>query len=91
MDGGRKIIDVRSEFEFMIGRVEGSINIPLEEIPNHLEEIKGMDNPLLCCASGHRSGEAVNFLKSNGIQCENGGGWREVKKRIEINSTDKEK
>lgn len=76
----RKVIDVRSKFEFMLGKVEGSINIPLPEIPDHLEEIKAMDNPILCCASGHRSGQAVDFLKSEGIECENGGGWREVKK-----------
>lgn len=68
----RKVIDVRSEFEFKLGNVEGSINIPLPEIPDHLEEIKEMDNPIICCASGHRSGQAIDFLISEGIQCEVG-------------------
>lgn len=78
MSNNRVIIDVRSEMEFMGGNVAGSINIPLQEVPNRLEEFKAMENPILCCASGNRSGQAVQFLKSHGIKCENGGGWMEV-------------
>lgn len=78
MSNNRVIIDVRSEMEFMGGNVAGSINIPLQEVPNRLEEFKAMENPILCCASGNRSGQAVQFLKSHGIECENGGGWMEV-------------
>ena len=82
MSKDRKIIDVRSKFEFMLGKCEGSINIPLQQISNHLEEIKEMKNPILCCASGHRSEQAVQFLKSKGIKCENGGPWRAVKQKM---------
>ena len=82
MSEDRKIIDVRSKFEFMFGKVEGSINIPLQQISEYLEEIKAMNNPIFCCASGQRSGEAVKLLKSKGIKCENGGGWREVKQKM---------
>src|SRR5690554_8135540 len=74
----RVIIDVRSEMEFMGLNVAGSINIPLQEVPNRLEEFKAMENPIPCCASGNRSGQAVQFLKSHGIKRENGGGWMEV-------------
>lgn len=79
MSEERTIVDVRSPMEFMGGNVDGSINIPLEEIPNRLEEFREMNNPILCCASGNRSRQAVNFLKSNDIECENGGGWMDVK------------
>lgn len=82
MDNNRVIIDVRSEMEFMGGNVAGSINIPLQEIPTRMDEIKAMKNPILCCASGNRSGQGVNYLKSNGIECENGGGWMEVNYKI---------
>ena len=82
MSKDRQIIDVRSEIEFMIGNVAGSINIPLQNVPDHLEEFKAMDNPILCCASGNRSGQAVSFLQSNGIECENGGGWMDVNYQI---------
>lgn len=73
------IIDVRTHSEFMGGNVNGSINIPLNEVPNRVEEFKEMEQPLvLCCASGNRSGQAELFLKNNGILCENGGGWLQV-------------
>lgn len=73
------IIDVRTPNEFRGGHIAGSINIPLQELPLHLEEIKTLTQPvLLCCASGNRSGHAVAFLRKNGIVCENGGGWMEI-------------
>lgn len=77
------IIDVRSPAEFAGGNVNGSSNIPLQEVPSRLEEFRGMQQPLiLCCASGNRSGQATQFLQSNGIACENGGSWLEVHARI---------
>jgi rhodanese-related sulfurtransferase len=83
MSEERTIVDVRSSMEFMGGNVSGSVNIPLQEIPSRLDEFKAMNNPILCCASGNRSGQAVNFLKANGIECENGGGWMEVNYKLQ--------
>jgi rhodanese-related sulfurtransferase len=75
----KTIIDVRTPAEFMGGHVAGSINIPLNEVEARLEEIKAIDGEIiLCCASGGRSGQAAGFLKNQGVQCENGGGWLEV-------------
>lgn len=74
------IVDVRSPQEFMGGHVAGSINIPLAEVPNRLEEFKQMKQPIvLCCLSGGRSGQATQYLKQQGIQnVYNGGGWMDV-------------
>jgi phage shock protein E len=73
------IVDVRSYGEFLSGNVEGSINIPLQEIPQRIEEIKHLEQPLiLCCASGNRSGQAFAYLKQKGIECFNGGSWYDV-------------
>ncbi|HRH58742.1 MAG TPA: rhodanese-like domain-containing protein [Chitinophagales bacterium] len=73
------VIDVRSYGEFMGGHVAGSINIPLQEIQQRVDEIKALPQPIiLCCASGNRSGQAMQFLKSIGIDCENGGSWLSV-------------
>lgn len=73
------IIDVRTPGEFMGGHVAGSINIPLQEIQNRAIEIKALSQPIvLCCASGMRSGQATVYLKSLGIDCENGGSWLDV-------------
>ena len=73
------IVDVRTYGEFSGGNVAGSINIPLNEIPARIEELKAMKAPLvLCCASGMRSGQAQNYLSQNDIECYNGGSWLDV-------------
>ncbi len=73
----KKIIDVRTQEEFKEAHAPGSINIPLQEINEHLEEIKKIGQPLiLCCAGGTRSGKAVDILKREKIDCENGGSWK---------------
>ena len=77
------VVDVRTRTEFSGGNVAGSINIPLNEIQERFEEIKSLHQPIvLCCASGGRSGQATHFLKSMGIDCENGGSWLEVNYQI---------
>jgi rhodanese-related sulfurtransferase len=74
------IIDVRTPAEFQSGHVANSINIPLQDIEKRLPEIKKLQQPLvLCCASGNRSARATTMLKNEGLDCQNGGGWLEVK------------
>ncbi|HNQ61009.1 MAG TPA: rhodanese-like domain-containing protein [Bacteroidia bacterium] len=79
MTNRKTIIDVRTPEEFSDGNVSGSINIPLHEIPDRIEELKQIQGQIiLCCASGGRSGQATAFLKQQGINCENGGSWLQV-------------
>lgn len=62
--------------EFISGHPNGAINIPLQELPDRLDEFRNMKQPLvLCCASGNRSGQACQYLEQNGIDAENGGSW----------------
>ena len=73
------IVDVRTPEEFRGGSVAGSRNIPLQEIPQQIEELKKLNVPLvLCCASGNRSGQAFLYLRQQGIDCYNGGSWMDV-------------
>jgi len=73
------IVDVRTPQEFRSAHAAGSINIPLQELPTKVDEIKSMKGPIiLCCASGNRSGQAGNFLSKQGIECYNAGSWVEV-------------
>jgi len=77
------IIDVRTREEFESGHIEGSRNIPVQEILEHVEEIKAMKSPIVfCCASGQRSGMAAQYFKEQGVDCSNGGGWRELQSSI---------
>ncbi|HSZ24510.1 MAG TPA: rhodanese-like domain-containing protein [Cytophagaceae bacterium] len=80
------IIDVRSVEEYKSGHVKNSKNIPLQVIKDHLNEMTSYSKPIiLCCASGNRSGQATTFLKSKGVECENGGSWREVEDELKNN------
>lgn len=55
------------------------INIPLQEIPNRLDELKNLNQPIVfCCASGNRSGQATRFFKQKRFECFNGGFWLDV-------------
>lgn len=77
--GEGTVVDVRTREEFMGGNVADSINIPLNEIPDRVEEIKAIKSPLiLCCASGNRSGQAERYLSAQGVDCVNGGSWLDV-------------
>jgi len=74
------IVDVRTAGEFAEGNVNGSINIPLNEVVDRMEELKGMQPLVLCCLSGGRSGQATDFLQAQGCEnVHNGGGWEMVK------------
>ena len=73
------IVDVRTEREFAEGNINGSINIPLNEVVDRMEELKGMQPLVLCCLSGGRSGQATDFLQAQGCEnVHNGGGWEMV-------------
>ena len=75
------IVDVRTTEEFENSRVEGSINIPLNLIPDNIETLKKMQPLVLCCAAGVRSGQAMEYLKNNGlVKVYNGGSWQDVEK-----------
>ncbi len=73
------IIDVRRPDEFKEGHAKGSINIPLREMEERLDEIQNIPQPIvLVCGGGTRHVKAFELLKANGIKSEKGGGWKEV-------------
>lgn len=73
------IVDVRTPAEFRGGSVSGAVNVPLNEVPQRLNELKELKSPLvLCCASGNRSGQTAEYLNYQGVNCVNGGSWLEV-------------
>ena len=77
---GTLIVDVRTPGEFNRGNVPGSVNIPLDVIDSHINDLKHKEEPIiLCCASGARSGRATRLLRANGIDACNGGSWVTVK------------
>jgi len=74
------IVDVRSpeEWEFD-GHADCSVNYPLDDIQNKVEELKNYEHVVLVCRSGNRAGVAKRILESAGIKnVENKGPWQNV-------------
>ncbi|MCC2591404.1 rhodanese-like domain-containing protein [Chryseobacterium sp. MFBS3-17] len=85
-DGHYALIDVREPMELMMdGEIEGAANIPLGEVEERQEEILSIDKPvILFCRSGNRSGKALEYLQSQGLENGyNGGGWAELKNTLQ--------
>ena len=80
LNNGAVVIDVRTPREFSESHVKGSMNIPLSELQNNIEEIKKLERPVVTvCQSGMRSGKAKSFLQGKGITVMNGGSWSGLK------------
>uniref|UniRef100_UPI00404927E1 rhodanese-like domain-containing protein n=1 Tax=Flavobacterium sp. TaxID=239 RepID=UPI00404927E1 len=61
-----QIFDVRKRSEFISEHLVGAINIPLNEINQHLAEIPKNETFVLYCAGGYRSMIAASILKQRG-------------------------
>jgi adenylyltransferase/sulfurtransferase len=60
------ILDVRNPPEFEIGRIPGSVLLPLPELPQRLAEVPRDREVVVHCKSGMRSQKAIAFLKQQG-------------------------
>lgn len=75
-----KIIDVRSPGEFAVNHFPGAVNIPLDQIEQHINELQNLGKPIVVyCKSGTRSGMAVSILKQHDVkEVYNGGALQEL-------------
>lgn len=83
MEKGAIIIDVRNPNEFKSGHIQGSKNIPVNEIRSKVEMIRKWNKPVITvCLSGGRSAAAKSVLSAAGIEVYNGGPWYSLRKII---------
>ena len=62
------LVDVRTKDEFELGNIPGAVNLPLDELREHLDEIP-RDKPVwVYCGVGLRGYLASNILKDNGFK-----------------------
>lgn len=71
------ILDVRLPEELALGSIDGAINIPIETIRQHINEIPKDRSVLLYCQTGQRSYFASRILQQMGFDCYNlSGGYK---------------
>jgi phage shock protein E len=74
------ILDVRSIPEFHEGHFPGAKNVPVDQIPFKIEELKKLPQPfVLYCRSGSRSMMALMILRQHGFdEVYNAGGLMDI-------------
>ena len=76
-DGSLTLLDVRTEREFRAGHLEGFVNIPLDELRDHLDSLDPGKPVRIVCQSGLRSYLACRILSQEGFSCSHlAGGYR---------------
>lgn len=67
-DGGENVtlLDVREPHEVAICKVAGSVDIPMQQVPQRLAELPKDGAIVVMCHHGGRSRMVTNFLRQNG-------------------------
>ena len=83
IENGAVILDVRTENEYKMGHIDGSINISLGTIRERYVELDKNKTYITCCSHGLRSVKVVSILKEKGFKnVYNGGAWSDLEKIV---------
>ena len=69
------ILDVREPSEFSGGHIKDAVLIPLNSIPEQLDQLSKEETYYVICHSGMRSASASAFLAEKGYSVTNVMGW----------------
>jgi rhodanese-related sulfurtransferase len=61
------LLDVREPHEFAYCHIEGSVNIPMNQIPMRLAELETQRETVIICHHGIRSAQTAQYLISKGF------------------------
>jgi rhodanese-related sulfurtransferase len=87
LEDGAQLVDVRQDYEWEAGRIDGAVHIPLEQLPGRAGELD-RDRPVVFqCRTGSRSAFATQAFREAGFEAYNLAGgleaWVESGKPIE--------
>jgi len=68
---GAKLIDVRETHEFESGHVAEAALIPLQTVPDHIDEFRDTNPVYVICRSGARSHRVCEYLAQQGVEAIN--------------------
>ena len=60
------LLDVRTDSEYYLSNIEGSVHIPMNNVPNKLDSLDSNKEIIVQCKSGVRSARICEFLLQNG-------------------------
>ncbi|MFD1214623.1 rhodanese-like domain-containing protein [Arthrobacter sp. GCM10027362] len=79
---GAKVLDVREDYEWEAGHIGGAVHIPLDQLPERLEELDPDEDLYVICRTGGRSYRAAAWLVGHGYSAVNVSGgmdaWMEA-------------
>ena len=62
------VLDVREQFEYDIGHIQGSKSIPVGELPQRVNELDTADEIVVYCHGGYKSAQATQLLSRLGFK-----------------------
>ena len=70
LDNGGNVVllDVREPMEYEINRLQGSVLMPVAQVPGRVSELSTADDIVVYCKSGVRSARITNFLRELGFR-----------------------
>lgn len=72
------LVDVRIPEQYSEATAKDAVNIPLAELQNNIENLKGK-KVVVFCNKGIQADQAVEILKKNGVEVYDGTTWKNVK------------
>ena len=65
------IVDVRTDEETAMGVIPGAKTIPMDQIPDNLNQFNKNETYYIICAAGMRSAKVVKYLEDHDIHAMN--------------------
>lgn len=63
-----QLVDVRQDFEWEAGHIEGATHIPLDQLPARADEVNRDGKVVFVCRSGGRSAMATKAFRESGFE-----------------------
>ena len=57
------LLDVREPWEYEVCHLDGSVNLPMGQIPQRIDELEDADEIVVICHHGIRSRQVIGYLQ----------------------------